>query len=409
MPGPTVYLDKFLNFFQTFPSIKVGQRPFQMTMVKLNQIPCVCVCAFSRFNHVQLFVTLTTCHALLQGILLTQGSNSYLLHLLHWRQILYHWASREAIDSHVSITNYGLSHNDLLTNLSASLCPFPCLDPFIPKYQFPRAGTVSQGKVLRSRSSAPHLNAVETRKLHTQKTTSTLIPLFPCNGFCKISWKKQMANCFLMVSPHPRLKVQVIWAWDCGEEQRMNLEKMYYLVILSLTWFDAGIMIVIFQKWIFPPRRLWIPMTVESQWDPFQQQQQQQKIKILRRNDSIEFCSEKFSVKRDAVCHFIPKGFIPLLSKIDKVRRSIKEEHCCFYFYMISTQFIIWWCYLSKASTSDLRNTVYVSEVQKKDILPIISFSRRNNKLFWQQRSKIRTLVKQFHKMIHQSHWNHRL
>ena len=29
------------------------------------------------------------CHALLQGIFLTQGSNSGLLHLLHCRQILY--------------------------------------------------------------------------------------------------------------------------------------------------------------------------------------------------------------------------------------------------------------------------------------------------------------------------------
>ena len=32
------------------------------------------------------------CHALLQGIFLTQGSN---LGLLHCRQILYHWATRE--------------------------------------------------------------------------------------------------------------------------------------------------------------------------------------------------------------------------------------------------------------------------------------------------------------------------
>ena len=35
-------------------------------------------------------------HALLQGISPTQGSNARLLHLLHYRQILYHWASREA-------------------------------------------------------------------------------------------------------------------------------------------------------------------------------------------------------------------------------------------------------------------------------------------------------------------------
>ena len=33
-------------------------------------------------------------HALLQGTFLTQGSNLYLLCLLHCRQILYHWATR---------------------------------------------------------------------------------------------------------------------------------------------------------------------------------------------------------------------------------------------------------------------------------------------------------------------------
>ena len=35
-------------------------------------------------------------HALLQGIFLTQGSNLNLLQLLHCRQILYCWATREA-------------------------------------------------------------------------------------------------------------------------------------------------------------------------------------------------------------------------------------------------------------------------------------------------------------------------
>ena len=35
-------------------------------------------------------------HTLLQGILPTQGSNLSLLHLLHCRQILYHWTTGEA-------------------------------------------------------------------------------------------------------------------------------------------------------------------------------------------------------------------------------------------------------------------------------------------------------------------------
>ena len=39
-------------------------------------------------------------HFLLQGIFLTQGSNPHLLHLLHCRQILYHWATREAHVKH---------------------------------------------------------------------------------------------------------------------------------------------------------------------------------------------------------------------------------------------------------------------------------------------------------------------
>ena len=39
------------------------------------------------------------CHSLLRGIFPTQGSNLCLLKLLHCRQILYYWATREAQDS----------------------------------------------------------------------------------------------------------------------------------------------------------------------------------------------------------------------------------------------------------------------------------------------------------------------
>ena len=65
---------------------------------------CVCMCMLSHFSHVQLFATPWTiaprllcpwdspgkntgvgCHALLQGIFLTQGSNPYLLCFLHWQ------------------------------------------------------------------------------------------------------------------------------------------------------------------------------------------------------------------------------------------------------------------------------------------------------------------------------------
>ena len=70
----------------------------------------------SSFSHVQLFViprtvarqaplsmgfsgkiTGVACHALLQGIFPTQGSNPRFLWLPHCRWILYHWATREAL------------------------------------------------------------------------------------------------------------------------------------------------------------------------------------------------------------------------------------------------------------------------------------------------------------------------
>ena len=69
----------------------------------------------SCFSYVQLLLTLWTvahqahlsmdspgkntglgCHLLLQGILLTQGSNLCFLKFLHYRRILYHWATGEA-------------------------------------------------------------------------------------------------------------------------------------------------------------------------------------------------------------------------------------------------------------------------------------------------------------------------
>ena len=77
--------------------------------------PHLHACVLSRFHRVWLLVTLWTvahqaplsldspgkntgmgCHALLQGIFPTLGSNSSLLGLLHCRWILYGWATREA-------------------------------------------------------------------------------------------------------------------------------------------------------------------------------------------------------------------------------------------------------------------------------------------------------------------------
>ena len=46
------------------------------------------------------------CHALLQGIFPTQGAYPSLLGLLHHRQVLYHWATREAYNK--TIMKYNL-------------------------------------------------------------------------------------------------------------------------------------------------------------------------------------------------------------------------------------------------------------------------------------------------------------
>ena len=77
---------------------------------------CLHVCVLIHFSHVQLYETSWTvasrllcpwdspgkntgvgCHALLQGIFLTQELNRQLLQLLHCKRILYHWATREAL------------------------------------------------------------------------------------------------------------------------------------------------------------------------------------------------------------------------------------------------------------------------------------------------------------------------
>ena len=51
------------------------------------------------------------CHALLQGIFLTRGSNPHLLWLLHCRQILYCWATREALSHRVVQSKHPTGQN----------------------------------------------------------------------------------------------------------------------------------------------------------------------------------------------------------------------------------------------------------------------------------------------------------
>ena len=71
---------------------------------------CVCVCVLSLFSRVPYFVTLqTVAHQpplsmefSRQEHFPTQGSNMCLLSFSHYRQILYHWASVEALGMMIS-------------------------------------------------------------------------------------------------------------------------------------------------------------------------------------------------------------------------------------------------------------------------------------------------------------------
>lgn len=83
-------------------------------------------------------------------------------------------------------------------------------------------------------------------------------------------------------------------------------------------------------------------ITAGGLWDPFQHREM---TVFLRRDDSIEFYSEKLKGKGSAIYHFIPKGFTLLLSEIAEGKYFLKKEkkQCCFRFYEIPAQFIIQW------------------------------------------------------------------
>ena len=67
------------------------------------------------------------CHSLLQGIFPTQGSNPSLLRLLHYRRVLFHWATREASPS-LGVSNY--THSGRLKLSCNSLMFFPLYKKF---------------------------------------------------------------------------------------------------------------------------------------------------------------------------------------------------------------------------------------------------------------------------------------
>ena len=65
------------------------------------------------------------CHFLLQGIFLTQGSNSCLFHLLHCRQILYHLSHQGSLHLHINIQEHRFEFEPISDNLG--LNPKTCV------------------------------------------------------------------------------------------------------------------------------------------------------------------------------------------------------------------------------------------------------------------------------------------
>ena len=65
------------------------------------------------------------CHFLLQGIFLTQGSNSCLFHLLHCRHILYHLSHQGSLYLHINIQEHRFEFEPRSDNLG--LNPQTCI------------------------------------------------------------------------------------------------------------------------------------------------------------------------------------------------------------------------------------------------------------------------------------------
>lgn len=63
-------------------------------------------------------------------------------------------------------------------------------------------------------------------------------------------------------------------------------------------------------------------ITAGGLWDPFQHREM---TVFLRRNDSIEFYTEKLKGKGNAIYHFIPKAFTLLLSEIAEGKYFFKK------------------------------------------------------------------------------------
>ena len=67
------------------------------------------------------------CHFLLQGISPTQGSNSRLLHLLHWQWILYHWATWEVLSVYKFMLSITDQNSYIYSRLYKLVCKLLCV------------------------------------------------------------------------------------------------------------------------------------------------------------------------------------------------------------------------------------------------------------------------------------------
>ena len=104
-------------------------------LLRLHQPPSATLTPGSSVDRIfQVKNTQEGCHILLQGIFPTQGSNAY---LLHCRQLLYHWATREVHVCIYTCEHIAIAHTyvymhvciHLYLYLYFQVVPLLCLNP----------------------------------------------------------------------------------------------------------------------------------------------------------------------------------------------------------------------------------------------------------------------------------------
>ena len=140
------------------------------------------------------FSTVVSCHAFLQGIFLTQGLNPCLLPLLHSRQILYHWPTKEAhIYTYTSsiITRFILTLT-LQTNsvtMGFYVCNYYHLDAEIPPMMSQSSSVTNFKPYLSYCYSEPELSQ-DLDYLYSLQASDKLLPIIQADSsspFLKIT------------------------------------------------------------------------------------------------------------------------------------------------------------------------------------------------------------------------------